>query len=128
MIDSPEAFPRAFAAAFGARDSVFLAGLMMPKAGLLTLTGHWAEGPDQACEVWQADFDGPLAQARLVTGRAALSPIGPGAAVVNQRYIVTGAQDSQGAELPRIAAVLMTTLAATPEGWRALSLCLAPLG
>ncbi|MFT4152073.1 MAG: DUF4440 domain-containing protein [Paracoccaceae bacterium] len=127
MIDSPEQFPRIFAGAFGAQDATAIAALLMPQAGSLTLTGRWSDTAEAAEAAFAADFAGPLARARLVTGRVALIPLGPGAAVLHQRYVVTGATDAQGTELPRIGAILSATLTATPEGWRALSACLAPL-
>ena len=127
MIESPDQFPRAFAAAFGSQDAQGIADMLAPDAGMLTLTGRWADGADQAKLLLCDEFAGPLARARLVTGRAGLTPLGPGAAILHQRYVVTGATDAHGAEMPRIGAILTATLAATPEGWRALSLCLAPL-
>lgn len=127
MIDSPDQFPRAFAAAFGTQDDTAIAAMLMPKAGALTLTGRWTDSAESAQAAFAADFAGPLANARLVTGRFSLIPMGPGAAVLHQRYVVTGALDGDGREMPRIGAILTATLAATPEGWLALSLCLAPL-
>lgn len=125
--DTPDQFPRYFAAAFGAQDAAAIAATLIPGAGLLTLSGQWAEGEEAARLALEADFAGPLARARLVTGRIGMIEAGPGVVVLNQRYVVTGAVDGEGAELPRIAAIMVATLASTSEGWRVLSLTLAPL-
>lgn len=127
MTDTPEQFPRAFAAAFGAHDATAIAGLLMPAAGLLTLTGQWAEGAEAAETAMAEDFAGPLARARLVTGRVTVTPLAAGSAVLHQRFVVTGALDGGGQELPRIGAILAATLLSTAAGWRAVSLTLAPL-
>ncbi len=126
-IEGPDRFPRAFAAAFGAQDADAIAALLTPEAGVLTLSGRWAEGPDAAREAWALDFAGPLARARLVTGRVSATPGTADIVVLHQRYVVSGVTDGDGEELPRIAAIMAATLALTPDGWRALSLCLAPL-
>ena len=127
MIDAPDQFARAFAAAFGAQDAHAIAAMLMPAAGMLTLTGQWANTPDEAQLLLEAEFAGALGRARLVTGRVALTAVGSDVVVVHQRYVVTGAVDAEGRELPRIAAILAATIAITPEGWRAASLCLSPL-
>ena len=69
----------------------------------------------------QQEFAGLSRMARLVTGKTALRPLGPGAAVLHQRFVVTGLRDASGAELPRIGALLTAVLVAKGEGWLALT-------
>ena len=120
-------FPRLFAAAFGAQDSGAIAALLADDAQVVSLTRAWAEGRMEAETLFAAEFAGIFRRARLVTGKLALRPIGPGAAVVHQRYVVTGAQDADGGDLPRFAALLGLVLLAKPDGWQALSLTFSAL-
>ncbi|NBE08080.1 SgcJ/EcaC family oxidoreductase [Paragemmobacter ruber] len=118
---TPEDFPRAFASAFAAQDAPALAALLHDEADLITPTGQYAEGRTAIESALAAEFAGVFRAARLVKGKLRLRPLGPGAALVTQRYVVTGAQNESGAELPRCALVLTATLAATPQGWQALA-------
>lgn len=105
-----DSFSRAFALAFGAHDADALAALLARDAGVLTLTGIWAEGRDAAKRALMAEFSGTFARARLVTGKAVLLPIKDGAAVLHQRFVVSGAVEADGTELPRFAAMLSAVL------------------
>jgi len=53
--------------------------------------------------------------------------IGPGAAIVHQRYVVMGAKDAAGHDLPRFGILVTMVLLARPEGWRGSSLTLSAL-
>ncbi|NEX47805.1 SgcJ/EcaC family oxidoreductase [Pseudotabrizicola algicola] len=114
-------FPRAFAQAFGSQSAEALAALFAEDGSFHMLTGHWAEGRSQIAKGMQMEFAGLSRMARLVTGKTALRPLGPGAAVLHQRFVVTGLRDASGGELPRIAALLTAVLAAKGEGWLALT-------
>lgn len=127
MITTPDQFSRIFAAAFGAQDAEGIAALLTPEAGVLTLTGQWAEGAEVAQALMADEFAGTLARARLVTGRVNLTPLRDDIVLLHQRYVVTGAVDGQGAEMARIGAILSATLMQSDTGWRAVSLTLAPL-
>lgn len=118
---TPEDFPRAFATAFSAQDATALAALMVEDADLITATGQHAEGQAAIESALAAEFAGVFRNARLVKGKLRLRPLGPCAALITQRYVVTGAQNESGADLPRCALVLTATLAATPSGWQALA-------
>jgi uncharacterized protein (TIGR02246 family) len=118
---TPEDFPRAFATAFSAQDAASLAALMEEEADLITPTGQFAEGRPAIEAALAAEFAGVFRNARLVKGKLRLRAIGPGAALITQRYVVTGAKNESGADLPRCALVLTATLAATPSGWLALA-------
>ncbi len=118
---TPEDFPRAFATAFSAQDAPALATLMAEGADLVTPTGQHAEGRPAIEAALAAEFAGVFRAARLVKGKLRLRPLGPGAALIAQRFVVTGAQNESGADLPRCALLLSATLAATPQGWQALA-------
>ena len=124
---TPEDFPRAFATAFSAQDAAAIAALMGEDADLVTPTGQYAEGRPAIEAALAAEFAGVFRTARLVKGKLRLRAPGPGAALITQRYVVTGAQDESGADLPRCALVLTATLAATPAGWQALAAQLSVL-
>lgn len=119
---TPDSFAKAFAAAFSAQDAAALAEMLAEDAGVVSLTGGVAESRAEAETLFAAEFAGTLARARLVTGKARLMPIGPGGAVLHQRYVVIGVADEAGQEMPRLGAMLTAVLLARAEGWRAVSL------
>lgn len=119
---TPESFAKDFAAAFGAQNARALAGMLAEEAGVVSLTGGVAESRAEAEALFAAEFAGTLARARLVTGKARLMPIGPGGAVLHQRYVVTGLADEAGQDLPRLGAMLVAVLLARAEGWRVASM------
>ncbi|MDO9640008.1 MAG: SgcJ/EcaC family oxidoreductase [Pseudotabrizicola sp.] len=114
-------FPRAFANAFGSQNADGIAALFAEDGSFHALTGHWAEGRKAITEGIRQEFNGLSRMARLVSGKTTLRPIGPGAAILHQRYVVTGLRDATGAELPRIGALLTAVLAAKGDGWQALT-------
>ena len=120
-MSDPTDFPRAFAAAFGSQNADGIAALFTEDGSFHALTGHWAEGRKEITEGIRGEFSGLSRMARLVSGKTTLRPIGPGAAILHQRYVVTGLRDATRAELPRIAALLTAVLAAKGDGWQALT-------
>ena len=118
----PEDVPRAFSQAFAVQSGAGIAVLLAEDGLGLTLSGQWVEGRVEAEVAWAAEFAGLLAKARLVTGKTSVKMLGPGAAVVSQRYVVSGALEAEGVELPRFAAVLSATIIARPDGWTAVAL------
>lgn len=124
---TPEDFPRAFASAFSTQDAPALAAMMDVQAELVTPTGQHAEGRDAITEALAAEFAGVFRTARLVKGKLKLRPLGTQAALLTQRYVVAGARDEEGAELPRCSLLLTATIAATPQGWQALAAQLSML-
>ena len=67
-------------------------------------------------------MNGAFARARLVTGRGKLRPLGPGAAVLHQRFVLSGLIDAEGRDMGRVAALLMAVLVARSDGWKAVTL------
>ncbi|SEN28157.1 conserved hypothetical protein [Gemmobacter aquatilis] len=119
---TPEEFPRAFAAGWIARDADALAALLSEDADMLSLTGAWVEGRKAILATLKAELSGLFSRARLVTGRSKLRPMGPGAAVLHQRFVLSGLVDEEGRDMGRIGALLIATLVARPEGWQAVAL------
>jgi uncharacterized protein (TIGR02246 family) len=126
-IAAPEDFPRAFAAAFATQNAADLTAMMADDADLLTPTGQWAEGRTAILLALEAEFSGLFRTARLITGRLRLRPLGPGATILTQRFVLIGAVDEAGAELPRSAMMLSAVLVARPQGWQAMTASLTPL-
>ena len=124
----PEEFAKLFAGAFGRQDAAELAGLLAEDADVLTLTGAVVETAAEAEAAFVGEFAGIFAVARLVTGKHRLRMLGPGAAVVTQRFVVSGARDDQGAELPRFGSILTAVLTARSTGWQAVSLTFSATG
>ena len=120
-------FSRQFATAFGARDAAALAALFVEDGSLHSLTGRLLEGQEAITTGLAEEFAGLARMARLVSGKAATRMIGPGAAILHQRFVVTGLRDATGAELPRVGALLTVVLAAKGPGWQALSATFAVL-
>lgn len=115
-------FPRRFAAAFVAQDIPALAGLVARGGTALTLTGAWAETPTAVEQAFAAEIAGIFARAKLVTGKGTMQMLGPNAALLRQLYMVSGAVDETGAELPRFAAMLIVVLERQDSDWLAQSL------
>jgi uncharacterized protein (TIGR02246 family) len=117
-----EEFPRAFAKAWGARDTVGLAALLAEDADMLSLTGGWAEGRRDIETLLRDELSGIFSQSRLVTGKTRLRPLGPGAAVLQQRFVLSGLVDAEGRDLGRTSAILIAVLVARSGGWQAITL------
>ena len=122
MPTTAEEFPRAFALAWGARDAAALAGLMAEDADFLSLTGGWAEGRRAIEALLSGEFSGAFSQSRLVTGKTKLRALGPGAAVLHQRFVLSGLVDEAGRDMGRTGAMLIAVLVARAGGWQATSL------
>lgn len=125
---TPEDFSPAFAFAFGDRNPHALAELIAADGTVHSLTGIWAEGREQAEAAFAAETAGIFAHARLVTGRGSVLPLSPEHALLRQRFVVTGAIEENGAELPRFGAMLVALLARDALNWRAVSLTFTMLG
>ena len=119
---TPDDFSRAFAYAFGDRDAKAMAELMTEDGTAHTLTGIWAEGREAARQAFEAEATGIFVRARLVTGKGTVVPLGPDVALLRQRYVVTGAIEETGEEMPRFGAMLIAVLQSDGLNWRAISL------
>lgn len=122
MIPTPEDFPRQFTSLWSARDAAGLAALLTEDADFLSLTGRWCEGRKGIETTLTAEFAGAFARARLVTGKGKFRPLGPGAAVLHQRFVLSGLIGDQGQDMGRIGALMVAVLIAQDAGWQALSL------
>jgi len=120
-LPSPADLPRAFALAWGARDARGLAALFAPDADFFSMTGAAAEGRAEIAEVLAGELAGAFARARLVTGKTRLRPLGPHAAVLLQRFVLTGILHPDGSDAGRIGALLAATLTPGAEGWEIVS-------
>ena len=124
---TPDEFPKVFAAAFATQDCSALRALLVADAQVVTLTGAVADDAAQAGKVFEQEFSGIFAAAKLVTGRTRMRELGPGLTIVQQRYVVMGAKDDAGAALPRFAAAVTAVLLETAQGWLAVNLTLSHL-
>ena len=119
---SAEEFPRRFAALWAARDAAGIAELTDENAEFLSLTGGWAEGRQAIEALLRDELAGSFSRSRLVTGKTRLRPLGPGASVLHQRFVLSGLVDADGRDLGRLAAMLTAVLTARNNGWQAVSL------
>lgn len=125
---TPDDFTRAFAYAFGDHDATAMAELLTEDGTAQTLTGIWVEGRAAAQSAFEAEATGLFARARLVTGKGTILPLGPDVALLRQRFVVTGAQEETGAEMPRFGAMLVAVLRSDGLNWQAVSLTFTLLG
>jgi len=124
---TPEEFPKAFAAAFATQDWAALRALLVADAQVVTLTGGSADDAVQAGKLFEQEFAGIFAAVRLVTGRTRVRELGPGLSIVHQRFVVMGARDETGRDLPRFGAAVTAVMLETAQGWLAVSLTLSSL-
>lgn len=117
-----EAFPRAFAALWGARDAEGLADLMAEDGTALTLTGGWGEGRRAVAMLFNAEMKGTFSRSRLVTGKAAYRAIGTQTVILHQRFVLSGLVDETGGDLGRVGAMLTAVLVVRDIGWQAVTL------
>jgi uncharacterized protein (TIGR02246 family) len=122
MLIKPDDFSKAFVAHWSARDARGIAFLCAEDAEALTLTGLWCEGRTRIAEVLGAELAGAFSQSRLVTGKGRLRPLGPGAAVLSQRFVLSGIVDAEGRDAGRVAAMLSAVILARADGWQAATL------
>jgi uncharacterized protein (TIGR02246 family) len=124
---TPEDFPRHFAAAFAAQDIAALTAFFAPDASLQSLTGAWAESLEEIASVFESEAAGIFARARLVTGKGSIRPLNPFAALLRQRFTISGAVTENGEELPRFPAMLIAVLERADSDWFVQSLTFTAL-
>lgn len=124
---TPEGFAKEFASAFGRQDAAGMAALLAQDADVLTLTGAVLSGSDAAQAAFAGEFAGIFANSRLVTGKVKLRDLGTGTAIVSQRFVVSGARDEAGQDMPRFGALLIAVVTGD-TGWRAVSLTFSATG
>ena len=116
-VPAPDALPRAFAAAWAARDADAIAALFATDADLLSLTGRWAEGRKAIAETFAGELAGAFLRAKLVTGRVKQRALAPGVAQVMQRFVLSGILNPDGSDAGRVGAILSAVLVEGPQGW-----------
>ena len=122
MLIRPDEFTRAFVVLWGQRDAAGLASLCAEDAEMLSITGLWCEGRPASPRCSRPNSPGAFAQSRLVTGKGRLRPMGPGAALLSQRFVLSGLVDAEGRDAGRVAAMLSAVLLARADGWQAAML------
>lgn len=120
--EKAEDFSRAFALRWAARDAAGLTALLAEDADVLSLTGGWAEGRRAIETLFKGELTGVFSQSRLVTGKTRLRPLGPGASVLHQRFVLSGLVDETGRDVGRVGAMLVAVLMTKDGGWLAVSL------
>jgi hypothetical protein len=98
-----------------------------PDASLQSLTGAWAESPEEIAAVFEAEAAGIFARARLVTGKGSIRPLNPFAALLRQRFTISGALTETGTEIPRFPAMLIAVLERADMQWQVQSLTFTAL-
>ncbi|WP_102226456.1 YybH family protein [Acidimangrovimonas sediminis] len=121
-VEAPEVFARAFSQAWLAHDVPALATLFSEDADFLTLTGDWCEGRQAIARTLTGELKGAFAKARLVTGRSKMRILGKEAAILHQRFVLSGVLNADGSDAGRIATILMAVVTKAPGGgWQAVS-------
>lgn len=115
---TPEDFPRAFAAAWMARDAEALAALFAPDADFVNVAGLWWEDRGAIRAAHHRALTGYFAASRLVTGRTKVRALGPGLAAVHQRFLLTGQRLPDGTEGGRRTTVILFVIRDTGAGWQ----------
>ena len=118
-MSDPQSFARLFAQAFGTQDAAGLAALFSQDGSLHSLTGRHLEGRRGIEAGLAEEFAGLSRMARLVTGRTGQQNLGSDVIILHQRFVVTGLRDANGAEMPRVGALLTAVLAREGNAWLA---------
>jgi uncharacterized protein (TIGR02246 family) len=113
--------PRAFAAAWMARDAGALAALFAEDADFVNVVGIWWEDRAAIHKAHHYGLTTFFRDSRLTVGRVKLRPLAPGAAVVHARMILTGQRAADGTEAGPRHTILTFVMAEGPDGW----LCVA---
>ena len=120
-LPAPEEMPRAFAAAWMARDAGALAALFAEDADFVNVVGIWWEDRAAIQTAHHYGLTTFFRDSRLNVGRVKLRPLAPGAAVVHARMILTGQRAVDDTEAGPRHTILTFVMAERPEGW----LCVA---
>lgn len=118
---TPEAFPRAFAAAWMARDAAALAALFAADADFVNVAGLWWEDRAGIERAHRRALQTFFADTRLVTGRTKVRPLGPGLALVHQRFILAGQRMPDGTTAGQRNTILVFVIRDTGAGWEAVA-------
>jgi uncharacterized protein (TIGR02246 family) len=97
-LPAPEDMPRAFAAAWMARDAGALAALFAEDADFVNVVGIWWEDRAAIHKAHHYGLTTFFRDSRLTVGRVKLRMLAPRAAVVHARMILTGQRAADGTE------------------------------
>jgi uncharacterized protein (TIGR02246 family) len=120
VLDKPEDMPRAFAAAWAARDADALAALFAQDADFVNVVGLWWEDRDAIRKAHHYGLSTFFRASRLTVGRVKVRDLGE-TAVVHARMVLTGQLAPDGTEAGTRHTILSFVMARQAEGWLCVS-------
>jgi uncharacterized protein (TIGR02246 family) len=120
-LDNPSDMPRAFAEAWMARDAGALAFLFAEDADFVNVTGIWWEDREAIRQAHHYGLKTFFRASRLTVGRVKLRALGPDAAVVHARMILTGQLSPDGTEAGTRHTILSFVMTRGEAGWLCVS-------
>ena len=120
-LDSPSDMPRAFAEAWMAQDAGALSRLFAEDADFVNVVGIWWEDREAIRKSHHYGLTTFFRTSRLTVGRVKLRMVGPDAAVVHARMILTGQLSPDGAEAGTRLTILTFVMARHEAGWLCVS-------
>jgi uncharacterized protein (TIGR02246 family) len=120
-LDTPEDMPRAFAAAWMERDARALSRLFAEDADFVNVTGIWWEDREAIRKAHHYGLTTFFRASRLTVGRMKLRALGPDAAVVHARMILTGQLSPDGGQAGTRHTILTFVMARGRDGWLCVS-------
>jgi uncharacterized protein (TIGR02246 family) len=116
-VAAPDDMPRAFAAAWMARNADALADLFAEDADFVNVVGIWWEDRVAIRKAHHYGLTTFFRDSRLTVGRVKLREVAPGAAVVHARMILKGQRAPDGTEAGARHTILTFVMAERPDGW-----------
>ena len=120
-LPAPDEMPRAFAAAWMARDADALAALFAEDADFVNVVGLWWEDRAAIRTAHHYGLTTFFRDSRLSVGRVKLRALGPDAAVVHARMILIGQRAPDGAEAGARHTILSFVMERGEAGWLCVS-------
>lgn len=121
-LNTPEDIAPAFAAAWMDRDADALAALFTEDADFVNVVGIWWEDRAAIRKAHHYGLTTFFRSSRLTVGRTKLRRIGPDAAVVHARMILSGQTAPDGSEAGRRNGILSFVMARQGDGgWLCVS-------
>jgi len=120
-LSTPEDLPRAFVAAWMARDARGLAALFAEDADFVNVVGIWWEDRDAIERAHDYGLTTFFAQSRLSLGRVKTRMMGEDVAVVHARMRLTGQIAPEGSEAGARTNILTFVCQSLEDGWVCVS-------